>query len=191
MPGFNLKDTPANLGNVKDAHRAHRWAVSRIVGKTPASLIYTKDLTLPTMGFTVEEVKGASVTYKFPNGTEFGDVTIAFYDVYGLYNELDAMYKKVWTPGGGLRPGNDFMEDTVFGMTDGEGKVIDEWTLKNSWLKELSHSQLSYSDNEIKTVTCTIAYTWPEYENKAVAAAAAAAAKTTARISSFMRGSSK
>ncbi len=168
MPGFNLRTIPANLGNVHDVHRAHRWVISRVAGITPFQLVYSKDLTLPVIGFEEESIPGASINYKFPKLATFSDVTMTFYDVHGFYKELEKLHDKIWTPGGGLRPANEYMEDTIFGTTNGKGKVLNEWTLKNSYVKELSHSELSYGDSELKTVTVVISYSWSEYKNTPV-----------------------
>lgn len=163
MPGFNVRRI--TIGDVKDVHRSHRWAIYSIAGKVRDQWFYAKELTPPSISFEEEVVKGASVEYKFPKSVKYDDVPMTFYDVHGFYKELDEMHKGVWTPKKGIRPAAEFMGDTIFGTTDGSGVIIDQWTLKNSYIKELSHSPLSYGNTDLKTVSLVVSYTWAEYEN--------------------------
>lgn len=162
MPGFNV--SKITLGDVKDVHRAHRWIITKVVGKSLNNMLfYAKELTPPSVGFEEELVLGASVDYKFPKKATFDDVTMTFYDVHGLFAQLEALRASVWSPEGGLQTATNYMGETEFSKTDGSGSVVGTWTLYNSYIKQLSHSQLSYTDTSIKTVTATLSYTWAKY----------------------------
>lgn len=165
MPGFNGggRNTPSSTLGGKDVHRAHRWRIEQIVGISPSEFVYAKELTLPEVGFDEESVPGASVDYKFPKKATFGDVTIVFYDYYNLYDRLDELYKKVWTPDGGMSAANAYMAKSSFSQMTGSGAPYNRFVLINSWIKNISHSPLTYESPEIKTVSVTLAYTWSNY----------------------------
>lgn len=161
MPGFYPSE--ARLRGIPDAHRAHRWKITKLVGINLDNInLYAKELTPPKISIEEELVPGASVDYKFAKTGVFNDVVIVFYDVYGTYDKLYELYSKTWTVDG-VSTANNYMDQSLIDMTDGGGRIISGWKLHNSWLKELDNSQLSYGDSELKTVTAVIAYTWADH----------------------------
>lgn len=170
MPGFNIagasssSQPDAKLSAVGDAHRSFRWRLVQTVGISLNDFnVYAKSLTPPTYTVNEEQVDGASVKYKFAGSINWEDVSITFYDVYGLMDQLFKLYNNIWDPSIGLLPAANYMGDTIFELVDGDGNRIDQWTLKNSWIKSMSHSDLDYSSNELKTVSLTVAYSWAEF----------------------------
>jgi len=172
MPGFNIagapsSDQPDNVLGGKDVNRAFRWRLIQTVGVTLDQNIYAKSLTPPSYTVAIESVDGASIEYKFAGKVSWEDVTITFYDVHGLMSELYKMHDSVWLPSAGLQVASKYMGETIFELSDGAGGSSGEWTLKNSWVKSISHSDLDYSDNNLKTVSIVVAYTWAEFKSGA------------------------
>ncbi len=164
MPGFNGgRQEPSSTLGGSDVHRSHRWRISQLVGITPDVLVYSKELTLPEMGFEEEAIPGASVDYKFAKKATFSDVVVTFYDMHGLYMKLDELYTSTWNQEDGLSAANVYMAQTFLELTDGNGDAIAEYSLTNSWIKSLAHSPMSYESADLKTVTVTIAYSWANY----------------------------
>lgn len=173
MPGFNITGSSGNnqpdhrLSSVKDTHRSHRWKVSYIVGNDLKDFyVYAKTIGLPDISIEHENILSGSLEYQFPKSVKWEDVTVSFYDVYGIYNVLTDMFGKMWTPETGMRPADEFMDDSIFELVDGYGNIVDRFTLINSWLKSISHGQLTYESNDIKLISITIAYTHAEYDKE-------------------------
>jgi hypothetical protein len=47
-------------------------------------------------------------------------------------------------------------------ILNSEGKMIEEWTLQNAWLKGASFSDLSYDNDDLRTIDLTWRYDWAE-----------------------------
>ena len=47
-------------------------------------------------------------------------------------------------------------------ILNSEGNTIEEWTLKNAWLKGATFSDLSYEDDGLRTIDLTWRYDWAE-----------------------------
>jgi len=47
-------------------------------------------------------------------------------------------------------------------ILNSEGNLIEEWTLKNAWLKGATFSDLSYEDDGLRTIDLTWRYDWAE-----------------------------
>ena len=43
---------------------------------------------------------------------------------------------------------------------DSNGKIIEEWELKNPWIKTVTFGSLDYSNDELVTLDITVAYDW-------------------------------
>lgn len=153
---------PFALG-APDVHRAHRWRVIQVAGVSDSLFIFAKTLTLPEAAFEEETGPGASVDYKFPSKATYSDVELSFYDLHGLYAKLDEARKRIWTPETGLMAANNFMAESIFEQYDGQNKKTNSFKLINSYIKKLSHSQLTYDSSELKLVNVTLAYSWADF----------------------------
>lgn len=163
MPGFSIGNSSED-GIYPDAriesHRAHRWQIFKLgpIDGRSLPLIYTKSLKLPDISFDEELVDGASITYQFAKMVKYDDITITFYDVDGLYEQLIEWQKKIWTPEEGLKPANEYMDTCAFmiGQVDADGPSY-ILTAHNTWPKKVDHSELSYDRSDIKLITMTLA----------------------------------
>lgn len=172
MPGFNInsQDPSEPPGTPRtDIHRAHRWQVLQLGdvalgGQGRSTLLYARSLTLP--GFTVEEevVNGAALKYKFAKMVNWEDVSIEFYDVYGVFETLVKWQNQVYTPEGGISPAGNYKKTSSFTLTDGEGSPVRPFTLHGSWPKQLSHSPLSYESSELKLVSLVLSYDFVTFD---------------------------
>jgi hypothetical protein len=170
MPGFMFEGqsefSPSHqIGGGKDIHRVHRWRIDSLVGEGVADLkMYAKSIGLPSISMEVESGPGASMDYKFASKANFEDVTVVFYDVDGLYKKLEEMKSKVWTPDKGVGLANDYKAESVFILQTPEEEWL-KFKLINSWVKALSHDNLTYESSDFKTVSVTLAYDWYVFES--------------------------
>lgn len=168
MPGFNINSSdPAEPSPMpgNDIHRAHRWRIVSLGDvNSRTAFLYAKSLVLP--GFTVEEeiVNGAAIKYKFAKMVNWEDVSIEFYDVFGVFESLQKWQDQVYTPDGGIQPAGSYKKTSSFVLTDGSGKDIRPFTLHGSWPKQLSHSPLSYESSELKLVSLVLSYDFVTFD---------------------------
>jgi hypothetical protein len=176
MPGFNIGGG-AGGNNEPNSQveilRSHRWQIVTLgspdIRINRATLLYAKSLSLP--GFSVEEevVNGASLKYKFAKMVNWEDVSIEFYDVVGVFDDLKQWQDKVWTPATGIQPANSYKFRASFALTDGTGfndgaGVEEAFTLHGAWPKQLSHSPLSYESSELKLVSLVLSYDFVTFD---------------------------
>lgn len=174
MPGFNIVTTGGDAAKEQpsatfELNRAHRWKIQQlVVGAksliTEANLVYVKSITLPAFNVEEEIIKGGSISYKFAKGINWEDVTVVFYDVEGILEQIEKIRQLVWTPDSGLMAANDYKGITEFWLTNGDGDPTRKFFLENSWVKNISHSDLTYTSSDIKEVTLVISYDWAREE---------------------------
>jgi len=55
--------------------------------------------------------------------------------------------------------------DVVVQILNAEGKTIEQWTLKNPFIKTVTWSDLSYDNDELRTIDITFRYDWAICDN--------------------------
>ena len=50
-------------------------------------------------------------------------------------------------------------------ILNSDGKTIEQWTLKNSWIKTVVWSDLAYDNDELRTIDITFRYDWAVCDN--------------------------
>lgn len=179
MPGFNLVGNgplqPSNkIGPNKDIRRSHRWYIKTLIGNDYKTYndfkLYAKKITIPQLSFEEEVFRSLGGEYKFASLPKFQDVTIEFYDVVGIAEELCKLQNNIWGgPGTETKPQDSIINGMqtairykgtteLIVQTSIGGGVDMKYTLHNSWIKNLTHSELSYERNELKSVTLTLSY---------------------------------
>lgn len=165
MPGFSIQrigDSTAPADDVS-AYYTYTWDIQSIFANTglpKTPLIYLKDMSLPTFSVGTEQVKGASLTYKYASDVTWEDVKVTWYDTAGMLSYLQKWRAMVWTPEGGLQPPTSYKSDTVLTTSLPDGSSINTWTLKNSWPSTIRYGDLTYTQSDAKVVDVTISYDW-------------------------------
>jgi len=142
----------------------YTWNIENLVGEgvenTP--LVYLRQANLPAVSFETEEMKTGHASYQFAKAVKWQDIKLSFYDTSGLGAKLDGMRDKVWSPDLGIRPAGEYMAETIINAYFYDGTPAYSWTLKNSWVKGVSFSQLTYESSGINNVDVVVAYSWAE-----------------------------
>jgi hypothetical protein len=60
---------------------------------------------------------------------------------------------------------NNGTKSVVVTILNAEGATIETWTLQNAWLKGASYSDLSYDNDDLRTIDLTWRYDWAECVN--------------------------
>ncbi|RLF30370.1 MAG: hypothetical protein DRN07_08705 [Thermoplasmata archaeon] len=162
MPGF----TASNLTLKPKIFLGHFWTLVKIGDiQVQGQEIPIKDVKIPDTTFEVFEQKGASLVYKYAKFARYGDATITFYDIKGLYKKLEDWKKEIWTPDEGIQPKKQYARETIIQQTDGQGAYGNPqvtYRLINSWPKNISRSLLTYTNSEAHLVTVLLACDYME-----------------------------
>jgi len=155
--------------------RKFRWLLS-VAGDGPDHSIpayIIKKVTKPTI--TVSEVKHSFINHSFyyPGRVEYNEIEFTLVDPVDL--NAAAIMASILKDSGYQFP--DTLEDaTAQTMTkaksvgvmseikitqmDGNGHTVEEWTLTNAWVKEVSHGDLDYESDDLSEITVKIRYDW-------------------------------
>lgn len=172
MPGFTGTG-PSNIG--VEFHRQHRWLIedlgipisgTRTRRAGPAvkqkAALYAQSLQLPALEFDQEIIKSPSLEYKVAKRAKWKNVTIKFYDVWGLYKEFEAWQSRIWNPNSGIQAANIYKGEPKFVLYDGKGKVKQRYTLKGAYPQSITHGELSYTSSDVKLLVVTYSYDFAE-----------------------------
>lgn len=184
MPGFNIQGSGRGLpSNKVETHRVHRWIIEdfgfpmQLTGgssrttTSPSPRVYAKTAQIPTVGFETQTAPGASVDYPYAAKATFEPVSISFYDIYGMYNLFDRWRKEIWTPEEGIKQLDGYVGDPKISKVDGQGNIVERFTLRNAFPKQLSQSDLTYDSSEISLVRVQYVYSHFEFDELLQAAA--------------------
>ncbi|MEE8578021.1 MAG: hypothetical protein V3T31_12260 [candidate division Zixibacteria bacterium] len=169
MPGFKILDRQVedslNVARPTGVIYKYTWDIQSLVSKSSSdqqSLIYLRTCTLPVYTTGTEDMNTGHVIYKIPKEVSWSDVKLSFYDTNGLYSVLEELREQVWTPEDGLKLANDYVANTIINVNDSENAGAYQYTLKNSWIKSVAYSELSYETSGINNVNVTVGYSWAE-----------------------------
>lgn len=56
-------------------------------------------------------------------------------------------------------------KSVVVTILDSDGNMVEKWTLQNAWLKGVTFSDLSYDNDDLRTIDMTWRYDWAECEH--------------------------
>ena len=164
MPGFKIAES--QQGQLKPPGKVvylYTWEMPLIVGGG-ASEIYLKDISSPSISFETESYKSGHASYEFAKCVKWEDIKITFYDTDDVGDKILNLSQKVWDAARGIRVANEYMADSKINVLYYDGTKAYSWTLKNSWVKSVSFSRLTYESSGVNNINVTLAYTWAEFE---------------------------
>jgi hypothetical protein len=167
---------------------------------------WTKSVDLPTYDVNVNEYQLGNHKFKYPGVVTWQDVTVTVVDTATVANKLlqnlNSMgYKKPEeelrrSVGGGLAKDPRFqqinidnpqqridtfldesvMTSIIFQQLNADGGIIQTWTLKNAFVRNVNFGRLSYEEDGLQEITMTFSYDYIDYQygsdsNASVAAA--------------------
>lgn len=175
MAGFHPNSGPQfsrRADKNVELYPSYTWDISELFVGPRSSNIYQrlgrlvllKDCKLPSVTFTKEKAKGASIEYNYAKEATYNDVKVVFWDTFGLFDLMSVWEQSVWSPETGLRTADVYKKDTIITKyledTDDSGTVKGaiDYKLVGSWPSSIDEGQLSYDDDSIRVVTMTITY---------------------------------
>ena len=137
---------------------------------------WAKSIEKPSFDIDSQEHKLINHKFKYPGVATWNDSKITIVDTgrraHELYYTLigsgygpDAMMSVEGIQK--VRATDNFRlgGDLVIHQVDSEGKVLEEWELKNPWVKSVSFGTLDYSSDELITIDITVTYDWANLTN--------------------------
>jgi hypothetical protein len=156
---------------------------------------WTKSVDLPTYDVNVNEYQLGNHKFKYPGIVTWQDVTVTVVDTATVANKLlqnlNSMgYKKPEEEDPRFQQINidnpqqridTFLDESVmtsiiFQQLNADGGIIQTWTLKNAFVRNVNFGRLSYEEDGLQEITMTFSYDYIDYQygsdsNASVAAA--------------------
>jgi hypothetical protein len=167
--------TDTNLGN--DPKRNFRWQINigYMTGKAGDSsgiVWYAKKVQKPN--FTITESKHAFLNHTFywPGRVEWAPITLTLVDPVEPANAVQLTNAMIQASGYVLPAGVGVLEtmskkkagnalsSVILKQLDAQGKTIEEWTLKNPFIKSVKFGDLDYENDDLTIIDIEFRYDW-------------------------------
>jgi len=144
-------------------------SVAGLVDAIPSFLI-TK-VTKPGFSIGESEHQYLNHTFYYPGRVTWNDVSFTIVDVIdSASNGAQAVMRMLETAGYQI-PTDDGVTATVskarsvaalgtitIHQMDSDGTIVEDWVLKNAWIKEVTFGELAYDSEEMQNVEVTLKY---------------------------------
>jgi len=174
--------------------QSFRFRVQTTLGPFVGQWWWTKSVDLPTYDVNVNEYQLGNHKFKYPGVVTWQDVTVTVVDTATVANKLlqnlNSMgYKKPEeelrrSVGGGLAKDPRFqqinidnpqqridtfldesvMTSIIFQQLNADGGIIQTWTLKNAFVRNVNFGRLSYEEDGLQEITMTFSYDYIDYQ---------------------------
>jgi len=144
-------------------------SVAGLVDAIPSFLI-TK-VTKPGFSIGESEHQYLNHTFYYPGRVTWNDVSFTIVDVIdsesngaqAVMKMLEASGYKIPTDEGVISTVSKARSVSALGtitihQIDSEGNIVEDWVLKNAWIKEATFGELDYSSEEMQNVEITVKY---------------------------------
>ena len=161
----------------RDPKRAYRF---RVQFGNSEFLWYAKSVTKPTITITESSHQYLNHTYYWPAKTEWNEVDVTLIDPVepDLAGDLIATIQDAGfvIPAGANNPSDfstpskrGFVDATgtvIFEQIDSDGVMLEQWTLNNAWIKEVTFGDLDYGSEDLTEVTVKFRYDWASFSSR-------------------------
>ena len=137
---------------------------------------FAKTASKPSFTVNSAEHNYLNHTFYYPGRVTWNDVSMTFVDPGGG-DSASATFAQMLKNMGYNPPSNENDNRTIsksksvnamgqvkIRQLDEEGNVLDEWTLINAWVTEVSFGDLDYSSDDLVEVSCTIKYDFATFK---------------------------
>jgi len=166
--------------------RAFRWLLylpTNAFGSPAIETYAVTNVKKPSMAITETPVKYIAHTFKYPGRLTWNDVTCTLIDP--ISPDTSGILTKVLQSSGYKLPENDEAARFAFSKKNSVNALnnprlvqldggdvekniapreIEEWTLFNAWVKQVDYGSLDYTNENLVTISVTLAYDYPRYK---------------------------
>ena len=133
---------------------------------------WAKSCDKPSFDIDSQEHKLINHKFKYPSVVTWNDVKITIVDTG---EKVDYLYKAL--KGSGYNVYGDGIEglqkiraidsfraggDLRIHQIDSDGKILEEWELKNPWISSVVFGSLDYNSDELVSLDLTVKYDWAD-----------------------------
>jgi hypothetical protein len=146
-----------------------------------------KSVDKPNFEMSTTEHKFLNHTFKFPGSLTWNDVNLKVVDVVNVNLDNSQKLYQILELSGYVKPGDIIPNNNTAGgagiystlskrratavavgnvkirQINDLGQVIEEWVLKNSWIKSVNFGSLEYGNDEMLDLDIVISYDWAEF----------------------------
>jgi len=134
---------------------------------------WAKSCDKPSFDIESQELKLINHKFKYPGVATWNDVKVIIVDVgYKVADLYIALASSGYDPTGSFnveginkREATDAFKNGgnfIIHQIDSDGKILEEWVLKNPWISAVTFGSLDYSNDELVSLDLTIKYDWAE-----------------------------
>lgn len=164
MPGFNIAGGSGSnqKNNVAEPRRKHRWKVEFLgFDANSKILVYLQKAARPNFKYAPVEMHHDQEVAYFAGKQTWEPITFSFYDIeqdVDVSATLRGWVTKVtrtWADVGqvtAVQTPKAYKKGAIIQMTDGEGRVTEQWKLYGVWPMETNWQDLDYTSNDIAMV---------------------------------------
>ena len=134
------------------------------IGKETGDWFWAKTVTKPSYDINSSEYQLVNHKFKYPGILTWQDITITIIDIgskaSALMSYLSSIGYNVPTESStGIQKKQENSE-CIIKQYDGQGGIVETWTLYNAIIKTISFGDLDYSDDGFVEIQLTIMYDW-------------------------------
>ena len=172
-----------SAGNV-DPKRKYNWlceiSADSEGGKIESWVV--KSVTKP--GWTTTEAvhRFLNYTFYYPGKVEWDEITLKLVDPGGNKDTAQTLYHKLASSGWKMPTSPtdistiskaNAMGRIAIRQIDHDNFILEEWILKNAWVKSVKFGELNYEDDGLMEIDLTLRYDWAELKHQSGGAVAA------------------
>jgi len=147
-------------------------------GDVPAWVV--KTAARPTLNVGGDAThKFMSHSFKFPGRVEWDDIEVTLLDVidpdiasamFEIIEKAGYVLPSAWTVDNEAwkqslskrRFSTDNIGDVSIITLDSDGKEVERWTLRNTWVKSVKYDDVTYDDDGLMSITLNLSYDYAE-----------------------------
>ena len=151
--------------------RSYRFTMSVAGADNAIPMFLISKATKPSFSISETEHRYLNHTFYYPGRLTWNDVTFTVVDVIdssangaqAVMKMLDATGYKVPTDEGvketiSKRKSVSALGTITIHQLDSDGTIVEDWVLKNAWIKDVKFGDLDYASEEAQNVDVTVRY---------------------------------
>lgn len=167
MPGFRINNGGSGPDPIVEAIRSHRWRFEFTnIGTLSDVVLYAHTCQIPSVDIEITKIHNRQTEINMPGKYKWNPINVKFYEVaWGPTSGTALDIFKYWSSGANAvvnfssnTVNKDFRTQAAITLEDGEGGGLHTYKLSNVWPSKVEGSELSYTNNELATISVTLVY---------------------------------